>query len=236
MYDFGSNAISTSGGAVIIEKKLSAPIDMTPNMAMTLRVKGTGKDGDALLLSMIGGTVSGESGGRADYFVDLNFEGWRDVILLDLDSAEYDTTKYSFSGIGITGMQYATYRTVANYKSMGTIYIRLCGSTAYTAQVGEIKAYTHTDAPIKNPTVKVGSSTMTFNCEMKGGEYLEYDPLTGKATLYHNHTQTKEEITFTGKLSVPAGAYTASYSAEAQTKAPLRARVVLGFSGQEITN
>ncbi len=236
LFDFGSNAISTSGGAVTIEKKLSAPIDMTPNMAMTLRVKGTGKDGDALLLSMIGGTVSGESGGRADYFVDLNFEGWRDVILLDLDSADYDFDKYSFSGIGVKGMQYATYRTNANYNSIMNLYIRLSGSTAYSAQVGELKAYAQTEAPIKNPTVTVGSSKVTFNCEMKGGEYLEYDPETGKAILYHNAEQTKEEVTFTGTLTVGNGNFEAVYTADKQTDAPLRARVTLGFLGQEIGN
>ena len=37
---------------------------------------------------------------------------------------------------------------------------------------------------------------------MKGGEYLEYDPITGKAILYHNHTQTTEEVTFSGNLKL----------------------------------
>jgi len=230
VYDFKE----AKAGALTVG--LSSPIDMTKNMAMTLRVKGTGNDGDAILLSMTGGTTSGESGGRADYFIDLNFEGWRDVILLDLDSAEYDTQKYVFSGIGTTGMQYATYRTVANYGSIGTVYIRVTGSTVANAQIGELKAYTQTEAPIKNPTVTVGSSSMTFNCDMKGGEYVEYDPLTGKATLYHSAEQTKEEITFSGKLNVASGMFTAKYAAEKQSDAPLRARVVLGFSGQEITN
>ena len=216
--------------------KSISPVDMTVNMAMTLRVKGTGNDGDAILLSMVGGVTSGESGGRADYFIDLNFEGWRDVVLLDLDSAEYDTQKYVFSGIGTNGMQYATYRTIANYGAINTLYIRTTGKTADNALIGELKAYTQTEAPIKNPTITVGSSTVTFNCSMKGGEYLEYDPLTGKAILYHNASETKEEVTFTGKLSVPAGSFKAVYTAEAETNAPVRARVVLGFSGQEITN
>jgi hypothetical protein len=215
---------------------LPSSVDMTVNMAMTLRVKGTGNDGDAILLSMVGGVTSGESGGRADYFIDLNFEGWRDVVLLDLDSAEYDTQKYVFSGIGTNGMQYATYRTIANYEAIKTLYIRTTGKTVQNAQIGILKAYAQTEAPVKNPTLTVGSSTMTLNCEMKGGEYLEYAPLTGKAILYHNAEQTREEVTFTGKLQAPAGSFNAVYSAEAETKAPVRARVVLGFLGQEITN
>ena len=222
------------GGAKIT--KSIANVDMTKNMAMSIRVKGTGNDGDALLFSLQGGLVSGESGGRADYFIDLNFEGWRDVILLDMDSAEYDTAKYTFADITTSGATYATYRTVANFKNMTTLTVRQCGSTAKEAQIGNLIAYTHTPAEIKNPTVSVGSSKVTFNCTMKGGEYLEYDPITGKAILYHNAEQTKEEITFSGKLEIGSGSFVATYSAEAQTEAPVRARVVIGFTGQEITN
>ena len=118
----------------------------------------------------------------------------------------YDTVKYKFSGIGTTGMQYATYRTVANYANLNSFEILLCGDTAKTAQIGTITAYTHTEAPVKNPTITVGSDSITFNCTIQGGEYIEYDPLTGKATLYHNgllpENQTTEEITFSGKLNI----------------------------------
>jgi len=217
-------------------KKSVPHLNMTPNMSMSLKVRGTGKDGDAMLITMVGDVTSGESGGEAAYFIDLNFEGWREVIILDLDSAEYDTEKYKFTGITTTGSAYATYRKVANYKSINSLSILLCGETAKNAQISSITAYEHTNAPVKNPTITVGSSSMTFNCIMTGGEYLEYDPLTGKATLYHNAEQTTEEITFSGKLTVQKGGFTAKYTATAETAAPVRARITLGFAGQEITN
>ncbi len=222
------------GGNTI--KKTVAGIDMTPNMAMAFKVKGTGKDGDAILITLVGDVTSGESGGHAAYFIDLNFEGWRDIILLDMDSAEYDTTKYQFSGITTSGSTYATYRTVANFKKVLTLTVLFDGDTAKNAQMSDIIAYQHTESPIKNPTVTVGDSKMTFNCEMKGGEYLEYDPETGKAILFHNATQTKEEITFTGKLEVGSGSFAATYTAETLSEAPLRAKLVLGFLGEEIGN
>ena len=224
----------TVGSQTIAKTGLS--VNMSKNMAVKVSVKGTGKDGDAMLIKMVGDISSGESGGHSAYFVDLNFEGWREIILLDLDSAEYDTDKYQFSGITTSGATYATYRTVANYGKMITLDVLLDGDTASSAQIGNITAYTHTNAPIKNPTIEVGSSKITFNCEMKGGEYIEYDPVTGKAILYHNAEQTTEEVTFSGTLTVPSGTYTAKYSAETQSDAPLRARLVLGFLGQEIGN
>ena len=215
-------------------------IDMTKSMAMSLRVKGTSGKNDALMISLSGDLTTGESGGHADYFIDLNFSGWREIILLDTDSGDYDMEKYSFSGIKTdtinTTDNFSAFRTVANFKSIRSVTLRTSGSTAGNAQIGAITAYTHTDAPIKNPSISVGSSTITFNCEMKGGEYLEFDPITGKAILYHNAEQTKEEVTFTGKLTAPKGNFTATYSAEAQTEAPIRAQVTLGFAGKEITN
>ncbi|MBR5460022.1 MAG: hypothetical protein IKV53_04070, partial [Clostridia bacterium] len=191
---------------------------------------------DVMLLSLTGGSKGDEENGRSDYFIDLSFDGWREVILLDADNAEYDFEKYNFKGIGTIGMQYATYRITTSYKAIDSVYVRTVGETGYTARLGELTAYTHTDAPIKNPTITVGSSKMTFNCEMKSGEYLEYDPLTNKAILYHNYEQTKEDVTFSGALNIPTGSFSAVYSAESLTNAPLRARVVLGFSGQEIGN
>jgi len=215
-------------------------IDLTNTMAMSLRVKGTGGKNDALMISLSGDLTTGESGGHADYFIDLNFSGWREFILLDTDSGDYDMDKYTFSGIKtntiLTSDNFDAFRTVANFKSIRSVTVRTSGSTAGKAQLGTITAYTHTEAPVKNPTITVGANTITFNCEMKGGEYLEFDPLTGKAILYHNAEQTTEEVTFTGELTVPKGKFTAFYSAEALTDATTRAQVTLGFAGEEITN
>ena len=54
--------------------------------------------------------------------------------------------------------------------------------------------------------------------------------------IINNTEQTASEVTFTGKINVPSGEFTAVYSATAETEAQTRARLTLGFSGQEITN
>ena len=77
---------------------------------------------------------------------------------------------------------------------------------------------------------------MVFNAELQGGDYIEYDPLTSKALLYHNSEERVEEITFSGALTIPTGDFKATYSAEALTDALVRARLVFGFAGKEITN
>jgi len=210
--------------------------DMTNNMTMKVRVKGTGADGDAMLISIVGGITSGESDGRGDYFIDLNFNGWREFVLLDLDNAEYDITKYKFNGINTDYFNYITYRRVPNYFDVIDVTVRTCGKTGDAAQISTIYGYTQTNAPVKNPTVTIGSSSMTFNTTISGGEYIEFDPMTGKAILYHNAEQTTEEIKYTGTLTVPTGKFTATYTAEAETSAPTRAKLVIGFSGEEVAN
>ena len=112
----------------------------------------------------------------------------------------------------------------------------MTGETAEKAEFEDLICYPQAPSPIKNPTVKVGDSTFTFNCEMKGGEYVEFDPETGKALLYHNMEQTVEEVGFTNNFVVDEGEFEVDYSAETSTDAPLRAKVVLGFIGDELMN
>ncbi len=222
-------------GAANVVKTFSGVNMQNNGMVVTVKIKGTGADGDAMLISLAQGQ-NGESDGRRDHFIDLNYEGWREFILLDFDNADYDVNKYKFSGITTTGSSYDTYRFTPSPLAMNRLTIRTTGATGKNAMIDDIILQPHSDAPVKNPTVKVGAQSMTFNCVMKGGDYLEYDPATNKAILYHNTEQTKEEVTFTGKLTVKSGEFTATYSAEAQTNSPVRGRVVLGFMGQEIGN
>ena len=101
--------------------------------------------------------------------------------------------------------------------------------------MGDIVAYKQTPAPVKNPSVTLGGKKITFNTEIKGGEYIEYDPVTGKAELNHNNGKV-EPITYTGSITAPTGEFEFTYSATPTTDAPVRAQVVLGFKGAEIAN
>ncbi len=225
------------GGKAIGEAKVISPAefnDIDARVANTMRIKGTGRDGDAALISLSGG-VRGEEGGRSDHFVDLSFEGWKDFILFDMDNAEYDLQKYPFEGISTNYSSYDTYRFCPYFTQIKQVAIRVVGDTAKNAVFSDLISYPQTEAPIKNPSVTVNGETVTFNCELHGGDYIEYDPETDKALLFHNTEQTVEEITMTGKLEVE-GEYTAAYSAESLTDAPLRAKLVLGFIGDEAKN
>ncbi|MBR5460327.1 MAG: hypothetical protein IKV53_05615 [Clostridia bacterium] len=204
-------------------------------MVLTTRIKGTGRDGDGMLISIASG-ARGEADGRRDHFIDLNFEGWREFTLLDSDNADYDVERYEFADIPYKKASYNTFRFMPVMGLINRLTVRTVGETGKNAMIDDVFYAKHTDAPIKSPSVTVDGRTLTFNCEMKGGEYLEYYPEADKAVLYHNAEQTTEEVTFTGGIEVTEGEYTAEFSAEALTEAPLKARLTFGFSGQEIGN
>lgn len=225
----------TLGQQTIAKANLS--VNMSKNMAVKVNVKGTGKDGDAILIVLKGGLTSGESNGHCDYFIDLNFEGWREFVLLDADNAEYDTTKYKFGApIYNNGGDYGTVRSTPNFANIVNVTVYTATTNSKNAQISNLIAYNQTNAPVKNPTVTVGSSSMTFNTEITGGNYIEYHPDENKAYLYNNKEQSITEIPFTGTLEIPTGDFVCKYSADSLSSATLRARITLGFAGEEISN
>jgi hypothetical protein len=209
--------------------------DITNNMVLKFKVKGTGGKNDALLVTLKS-VASHWSKGRVDYFVDLNFEGWREFVVLDADNAEYDIEKYNFGpAIQNVAGAWTTINQTPGFEQIGEVNLYLTGDTAGEAQISSIYAYTQVQDSVTNPTVSVGDTAITFNTTIKGGEYIEYEPDTNKALLYHNEEQTVEEVDFTGEVSVGEGAYTGKYSA-ASNNAHLRAKVVFGFAGETVDN
>ena len=238
----GENAVALATfdeAKTLGEQKLSVAVnsvDVSKKPTLMLKVMGTGTDGDAMLISLSGTTGDGTSEGHADYFIDLNFDGWKDVYLADVDNGEYDSTKYKFSGITL-GSNYGTFVTSINTSAIKSLNIRLSGNTAKNAHIGNVYACTPVDAQIKNPTIKIGNEQITFNTILASGEYLEYDPRTNKAIIYHTYKYTTEEVSITGSIkNVGKGTFTCEYSGESLTQAPMRARLVVGFYGAEITN
>ena len=126
--------------------------------------------------------------------------------------------------------------------------IQLCGDCT-GVKIDDIRACTTIDAPVKNPSVTIGDTKITFNTELHSGEFVEYYTETGKAYhTYYEYTYNEEtgayvsdvahvkEVSVSGTLTVSEGDFTYTYDAEALTKAPTRARVAIGLTGKVIAN
>lgn len=219
--------------------------NISNKITLKVRVYGNGSATDAILIQQ--GSVYSTEEGRNDYLIPLNFTGWREFILADADNADYGN--YAFNGTSHVGtLNYATFRAVPDMSKVNSFTIQLCGDCK-GVKIEDIRACTTIDAPVKNPSVTIGDTKITFNTELHSGEFVEYYPETGKAYhTYYEYTYNEEtgayvtdvahvkEVTTTGTLTVPAGDFTYTYDAEALTKAPTRARVAIGLAGKVIAN
>ena len=220
--------------------------NISSSRALKVKVTGNNSESDAILISL-----KDTGDGRIDYFIPLNFSGEREFILLDADNADFDG--YEFSGINSKPMiDYTTYRTNLSASSISTVTISLTGACTGVA-IDDIRVTAPVSAPALNPTVSVGDSSVTFNTTLQSGDYLEYIPEENKAYkhYYKSYSYTNssggtstltyqkytEEIDFSGKISIPAGDYVYTYSADGTTEAPLRAKVTIGLkSGTPVKN
>ncbi len=242
VYDFDENkAISELNG----KYKINPTVDASGKITFKVRVYGNGTTTDALLISL-GGVDKSDHSGRYDYFIPLNFTGWKEIIIAEANNEDFDG--YTFPGITIGGTAYnVSYRPKVDYAKLDEIWVSYAGTCA-GAKLDTIKAYTPVDTPVKNPSVTIGGETITFNTELHSSEYIEYYPEFGKAYL-NSYTQIynedgswkddeahTQEISFTGNVTVPKGKFNYTYNAEALTDAPVRAQVVIGLSGAVLEN
>ena len=82
---------SQSLSSQIREKSFSSPINLTKNLGLRVTIRGNGKHSpDAICVRLRSSDISG----YADYVVRLDFDGWRGIIVPNLDNAEYKDLIY----------------------------------------------------------------------------------------------------------------------------------------------
>ncbi|MBQ7898206.1 MAG: S-layer homology domain-containing protein [Clostridia bacterium] len=210
--------------------------DLSKHQAMKINVYGNGEGGEAGLLITIRGNGSG--GGRTDFYIPVSHNGWREFILIDADNDDYPGSNFEGDPRGSLYANDSGYRATNELATTSSVQVTVRGNVE-GVKIDDLRAYTITDAYVKNPSVTIGNTQITFNTELHSGEYIEYYPDFGKAyrTYYPEVADLRrEEVSFTGDITVPAGTFTYTYDAEAQTEAPTRAQVVIGVAGQIITN
>lgn len=237
--------VSTLAG----KKHTFTQTDLSSKRAFKIKVYGNGNPNDAILLTM--GSASVSETGRLDFFIPTAHTGWREFILVDSDNADYDG--FDFAGDYITSVHYATFRNGYDFKTANSVTVNIAGSCE-GVMIDDLKAYTLSNSPVKNPSVTINGKTITFSAEVRSGEYIEYFPDLGKA--YHHsynsqtgsgingNTATVKQISFSGSVTVPTGDFTYTYNATSavgwlQSLAdyyggPIRAKVVIGLKSPEI--
>ena len=219
-------------------------VDLSNRYAMKIKVYGNGDATGGVMISLTSPTASEK--GRTDYYIPPSHTGWREFILIDADNADHPGS--DFSNLSYTWNVYETYRANPDRKQINTVHIGVAGNVS-GVKIDDLRACKAVDTPVKNPSVTIGGSTITFECEIHSTEFIEFYPETGKAYLnyytdfykedgvthdyYEAHTK---EISYTGSVTAPSGSFEYTYNAEALTDASPRAEVTLGFSGGIVAN
>ncbi len=203
-----------------------APLNIKEHLALKVRVLGNGSD-DAICIRLKGLTM-GESG-VSDYLIRLNYDGWRDFVLTEVDNGEF--TEISFDK---RDNNYAVYRATVNYDQITNVEVYLHGNCD-GVRMSDILACTHTMNALKNPSVLINGQKITFCGRLENTEYLEYTPGSTAAQIIDARGETRE-VTVSGSITVPEGRFTATLSGDSAGNGPARAELTFGLYGSFISN
>ena len=213
-----------------VEKKFEKPLNLEEHLALKITLCGNGNDSkDALCIRL----RSSELSGYADYIVFLNFEGWRDVIVTNLDNAEYPYLSFS----GLEDECYQMHRFNIDYSNIN--YINVCSSNnCKSVKVSSIDAVPITSNPIINPAIHINNTSTVFIDTIQSGEYIEYNVGDDEARVYDCLGNSRSiEVKLDRNFKVPKGRFVATITGMPQNKdIPNAVDLTFGFFGKFIHN
>lgn len=198
---------SAWGGA---GKLFSPPLNLY-NRGLGLWVKG---DGSGSVLNVQLQSTEAASGGRADYYVDLDFSGWRFIELIEPESQRLGTMGWPYSRRQADWKGDVPFIDVlrdyilwVNYGQIERLNLWLNGVPANATTVctvGPISALPIRGTELRHPVLTVNGASLAFPVDLKSGDYLELDP-HGVGTVYNATGDTVVDFTMTSIPSLLGG-------------------------------
>lgn len=204
------------------ETKYDTPVDLSEYLGKYVRVKGNGKKG--VVAIRLWGRASGE-GGVAKYIIDTDFEGWREFIMVEDNSIERD--ELHLNDKEHWRLIYANGYVAKETQSVG---IQLSGDTEGVV-ISDVYAVPQMYDVIKNPTIEVNGQTLTFECEVPSGEFIEFD---GENAVVIDCHGNEKPVWFSGELTVPKGSFKAKLTGRSLNRYIPGAMLTFGFKGKTI--
>ncbi len=198
------------------------PINLEKNLAKKVRIWGNGKKGSAVSIKFK--EASGHP--MMEYKIDTGFVGARDFILIESDNGERPDLKFE-----VAEHYWAVYGAGFNPSKTARISIELTEDAKDSVRMSSIVACEEVYEVLKNPSVKIGESEVTFECELMSSDYIEFD---GKKAVAIDRFGNEKEIWWNGSLRAPRGRFKATLTAKALNRTAPRAILTFGFTGKEI--
>lgn len=206
------------------------PINMSKHLGLRVSIKGNGGGStDAICVRL----CSSPSSGYADYVVRLNFDGWRDILLTDLDNAENPDLLFREK----EDINYKMHRKSIDFSNISYACIYK-SADCKDVMIKKIEAVPLTPNPLLNPCVHLGNSSITFKDTIQSGEYIEYQAGSKTAAVYDSIGNARTiSAERRGQFKVPSGQFTARVTGTSKIKnAPSEVVLTFGLYGKFIHN
>ena len=205
-----------------LDMEFTKPFDMTDYMAKKVSVLGNGKKGGAISIEV--GKISKHSSAR--YYIDTDFEGFREFDLIETDNGERNDLPFD----DIYTWKDIVYREAFIYNNVSEMHIMTTGDVS-GVKISDITLAKRSFEILKNPSLSIGDTNVTFLCDLKSTDFIEFD---GKTAKMIDAGGNETAIEFKGQLIAPENKFTASLTTENKTNNRLRAQLTFGFSGKTI--
>lgn len=212
------------------EHPLEKELDLSGLRAKKVSICGNGKPGSAVAIILR--CRKGGERARLEYFIDTNYTGWRDFILIESDNGERPDLPFdNFQNKnGTYNNPHTIYRSPFFHDT--TFLVEVAATEAAKGvKISSLTAGEHKTAVLEEPAVRIGETEVVFHCKLKSTDYIEFD---GKQAKMVDRYGNETNVFFTGELVAPAGDFAASIHTANAESYPLRAQLTLGFTGNII--
>ena len=215
------------------EKFFDVPLNLSKHLALKVRIKGNGSESKDAVCIRLSSASTGTSTGVGDYVVRLNYEGWRDIILSNLDNAELADIKFK----GMEDPLYKVHRYNVDFSRINSIQLFFSGECK-KVKIQSIDAVPLVQNALTNPIVRIGKTNVSFKDAIQSGEYIEYTVGDKTAMVYDSIGNSRRiSVSRSEGFCIPHGEFTASVSGIPKLEnAPSEVVLTFGLYGKFIHN
>lgn len=168
------------GAWASLQCDFDATKDLSANQGLGVWIKGDGK-GELIDLVLLTKTYSLS---RGEFFIPINFTGWRYIELLNTTTTDFEKHSWPFARC-----HYDIYRHTIGYaKTVGMQlwFNDVPRDDSVSCLLSPVHALPLVSQPVLNPTLNINGRDIMFPVSMTAGQYLEYYG-TGNARLYNGN-------------------------------------------------
>lgn len=207
------------------ENTFAEETDLSTHLAKTVSLCGNKKAGSAVAIRMY--CNSGSELGVLEYFIDTDYDGWRDFVLIETDNGQRPDLPFDNDA---NCKFYAIYRSSFHHERATKITVE-ASDNADGIKLSPVIAYRHTYAALNNPAITINNKKVTFVCSLKSTDFIEFD---GRCAKVIDRYGNEQPIEFNGSVSAPSGKFEASLTADNTEDSVLRAQLTFGFEGNRL--